>query len=69
MIIARFEFHPEHAGDFCADGHLVSELAFEDLVEMVTFTKEIEHCLTEVLVFDGEQVISLKEISRNNPKV
>jgi len=35
------------------------------LVEMVAFTKDIEHCLTEVLVNDGTNIISLREISES----
>ena len=66
MFIARFEFLPEHADSFCENGQLFAEIPFDDIMELVEFTKEIEHCLSEVLVFDGTQVISLREVSQNN---
>lgn len=68
MVVARFEFLPEHAEDFCEGEQLISELVFNDIPEMVNFTKEIEHCLHEVLVFDGMNLISLREISEKNPQ-
>lgn len=64
MVIARFEFLPEYAGDFCEDGQLVSEITFDSVIELVEFTKEIEHCLTEVLVCDGKTVLSLRQMSQ-----
>lgn len=66
MYIARFEFLPEHADSFCEDGQMFSEIQFDDIMELVEFTKEIEGCLHEVLVFDGRQVISLREVSEKN---
>jgi hypothetical protein len=68
MVIARFEFLAEHAEDFCEDGQLIVEMPFDDIPEMVEFTKEIEHCLHEVLVFDGMNIISLREVSEKNPQ-
>jgi hypothetical protein len=65
MIIARFEFLPDYADQFCEEGQSICEMQFPDLVEMVAFTKDIEHCLTEVLVNDGMNIISLREISES----
>lgn len=65
MVIARFEFLPEYADSFCEDEQCICEMQFDDLVEMVAFTKEIEHCLTEVLVNDGTHIVSLREISES----
>ena len=68
MVVARFEFLPEYAEDFCEGDQFISELVFNDIPEMVDFTKEIEHCLHEVLVFDGMNLISLREVSQKNPQ-
>lgn len=65
MIIARFEFLPDYADQFCEDGQSICEMQFSDLVEMVAFTKDVEHCLTEVLVNDGANIISLREVSES----
>ena len=67
MFIARFEFLPEHASQFCEDDQTFCEIPFDDILELVEFTKEIEHCLYEVLVYDGQQIISLREVSQKNP--
>ena len=68
MVIARFEFLQEYAEDFCEGDQLMVEMAFDSIPELVDFTKEIEHCLHEVLVYDGMNVISLREVSENNPQ-
>lgn len=68
MVIARFEFLPEYADDWCEKGQSICEMQFDDIVEMVSFTKQIEKCLTEVLVYDGSNIISLREVSRDNSK-
>lgn len=65
MIIARFEFLPDYADQFCEEGQSICEMQFDDLMEMVAFTKQIEHCLIEVLVNDGSNIISLREISES----
>ena len=67
MVVARFEFLPEHAEAFCVGDQMIAEMTFDNIPEMVDFTKEIEHCLHEVLVYDGENLISLREISNNEP--
>jgi hypothetical protein len=69
MVVARFEFLPQYADDFCEGDQLIAEMTFDDIPEMVNFTKEIEHCLYEVLVFDGTNLISLRETSEKNPQV
>ena len=65
MVIARFEFLPDHANDFCEEGQTIQEMQFDDIIDLVEFTKEIEHCLTEVLMYDGDNLISLREISKD----
>ena len=67
MVVARFEFLPEHAEEFCVGDQMIAEMTFDNIPEMVDFTKEIEHCLHEVLVYDGTNLISLREISNNEP--
>ena len=69
MVIARFEFLPDHAVDFCEEGQTIQEMQFADIVGLVAFTKEIEHCLTEVLMFDGDNLISLREVSKDQNNV
>ena len=69
MVIARFECLPDHAEDFCEKGQTIQEMQFNDIMDLVTFTKEIEHCLTEVLMYDGDNLISLREISRDQNNV
>tara|TARA_Y100000004_G_scaffold175292_1_gene214757 strand:- start:68 stop:277 length:210 start_codon:yes stop_codon:yes gene_type:complete len=69
MVIARFEFLPDHAQDFCEEGQTIQEMQFEDVVELVAFTKELEHVLTEVLMYDGENLISLREVSKDQNNV
>lgn len=68
MVVARFEFLQKYAEDFCEEGQLIAEMVFDDIPEMVAFTKDIEHCLHEVLVFDGMNIISLREVSEKNPQ-
>ena len=65
MVIARFEFLPDHAQDFCEEGQTIQEMQFDDINDLVAFTKEIEHCLTEELMYDGEKLISLREVSKD----
>ena len=64
MIIARFEFLPEHAEYFCEGVQYITEMQFDTITEMVDFTKLMEHCLHEVLVYDGANLISLREITK-----
>ena len=40
-------------------------MQFDDIIELVEFTKELEHVLTEVLMYDGDNLISLREISKD----
>lgn len=65
MVIARFEFLPDRASDFCEEGQTIQEMQFDDIVELVEFTKELEHVLTEVLMYDGDNLISLREVSKD----
>jgi hypothetical protein len=69
MVIARFEFLPDHAKDFCEGEQTIQEMQFNDIVDLVAFTKEIEQCLTEVLMYDGDNLISLREISKDQKNV
>ena len=69
MVIARFEFLPDHANDFCEEGQTIQEMQFDDIIDLVEFTKEIEQCLTEVLMYDGDNLISLREISKDQNNV
>lgn len=62
MIVARFEFKPEHAASFVADAHKgqnVVEVMFESVQSMIATMKEFEDYLVDCLAIVNGQVLSL----------
>lgn len=64
MIVARFEFKPEHAHHFIQDeGQNVIEIMFESVYAMIATTQQFENYLTDcTAIVDGE-VVSLRALS------
>lgn len=64
MVVARFEFKPGAADQFCwRAGQTIVEMTFEDPLEVIQFCQEVEDALVDCLVFTGNDIISLKSIS------
>ena len=64
MVIARFEFKPDAADQFCwRAGQTVVEMTFDGPMEVVQFCQEIEDALVDCTVFTGSDIISLKSLS------
>lgn len=62
MIIARFEFKPEHAADFIQDaenGQNVVEVAFDSPQEMINTMREFEEYLIDCVAIVGDKVMAL----------
>lgn len=61
MVVARFEFKPEHADQFCwRAGQTVTEVLFDSISELIDFCQEVEDALLDCTVFTGNDIISLK---------
>lgn len=62
MIVARFEFKPEHADSFIengAAGQSVIELMFESVESLIEATKEFENYLLDCTAIVGGKVLAL----------
>lgn len=64
MIVARFEFKPEHAHQFIQDeGQNVVEVMFESVYAMIQATREFEDFLVDCTAIVDGKVISLRALS------
>lgn len=64
MIVARFEFKPEHAHQFIQDeGQNVIEVMFESVYAMIRATQEFEDYLTDCTAIVDGKVVSLRALS------
>lgn len=64
MVIARFEFKPGAADQFCWQAsQTIVEMAFEDPLEVIQMCQEVEDALVDCLVYMGDDMISLKSMS------
>ena len=66
MIIARFEFKPEHAASFIrggGDGQNIIEVAFESVESLIETTKEFEEVLVDCTAVIGDKIISVAALS------
>jgi hypothetical protein len=60
MVIARFQFKPGAADQFCwAAGQEIVEMTFEDATEVVQFCKEVEDVIVDCTVIVGDQLLVL----------
>jgi len=62
MVIARFEFKPEHAASFiegAAQGQNVIEVAFDSAVELVQTMREFEEYLIDCTAIVNGKVMAL----------
>ncbi len=62
MVIARFEFKPEHAASFIQDadtGQNVIEVAFDSPHEMIATMREFEDYLVDCVAIVGGKVMAL----------
>ena len=62
MIVARFEFKPEHASSFVIDGSTarnVTEVMFESVESLIETMKEFEDYLVDCLAIVNGKVLSL----------
>lgn len=60
MVIARFQFKPGAADQFCwAASQEIVEMAFEDATEVVQLCKEIEDAIVDCTVLVGDQLLVL----------
>jgi len=64
MIVARFEFKPEHAHQFIQDeGQNVVEVMFESVYALIAATQEFEDFLTDCTAIVDGKVLSLSALS------
>ena len=49
-ILARFTFKPEYAEDFLMEGQQVTQLDFDEIEELIEYTKSFENALEDVTV-------------------
>jgi Fe2+ or Zn2+ uptake regulation protein len=64
MIVARFEFKPEHAHHFIQDeGQNVIEIMFESIHAMIATTQQFEDYLTDCTAIVDGKVVSLRALS------
>ena len=62
MIVARFEFKPEHASSFVINGSAdrnVAEVMFESVESLIETMKEFEDYLVDCLAIVNGKVLSL----------
>lgn len=62
MIVARFEFKPEHADSFienAAAGQTVTEVMFESVQSLIDTTKEFENYLLDCTAIVGDKIVAL----------
>ena len=62
MIVARFEFKPEHASSFVIGGSAdrnVAEVMFESVESLIETMKEFEEYLVDCLAIVNGKVLSL----------
>lgn len=62
MIIARFEFKPEHASSFVINGSVdrnVTEVMFESVESLIETMKEFEDYLIDCLAIVNGKVLTL----------
>jgi hypothetical protein len=61
MVLARFQFKPDHADQFCwRAGQTVTEMTFDSVIELIEFCQEVEDALEDCTVFTGSDIITLK---------
>lgn len=64
MIVARFEFKPEHAHLFVqGEGQSVIEIMFESVYALIAATQEFEEFLTDCTAIVDGKVLSLSALS------
>jgi hypothetical protein len=64
MIVARFEFKPEHAHQFIhEEGQNVIEVMFESVYAMIAATQEFEDYLVDCTAIVDGKVLSLSSLS------
>ncbi len=62
MIVARFEFKPEHAACFMVGGNAnrnVTEIMFESVESLIETVKEFEDYLVDCIAIVNGKVLSL----------
>lgn len=60
MVIARFQFKPNAADQFCWSAtQEIVEMTFEEASEVVAFCKEVEDALVDCTVLVGDQLLVL----------
>lgn len=64
MVLARFEFKPDAADQFCwRAGQTVVEMTFDSALDVIQFCREVEDALIDCTVFTGSDMICLKSFS------
>lgn len=71
MMLARFEWKPGGEADqfVWSKGNLVSEVLWDDPVDLVNFCKEVEDLLADVIVYDGSEIYQLKSFPHTDASV
>ena len=52
MFTARFSFKPDRAPEFLDDGQTVTQIDFDDVLEIIAYTQQFEEAIEDVVVYD-----------------
>lgn len=58
-IIARFQFHPDRAQEFCLDGAEFNEMRFDSVEEATALVREFGSALIDVTAITNGRVVTL----------
>lgn len=61
-VVARFEYKPERADEFCWSGTTFAEHRFDSVEEVIASCEEWRDSLVDVTVFVNGQVIMLSQM-------
>jgi len=64
MVIARFEFHPEHADQFAWQaGQNIVEMTFDNVFDLIQACQELEDAIKDCTVIMDGHMINLQALS------
>lgn len=59
QVIARFQFKPDRAEEFCWPGTQFAEMRFDEPEEVIEFCEEFQDAIVDVTAIVNNRVISL----------
>ena len=61
-VIARFEFKPERAAEFCEEGRTFAELRYPEVEDLIADCEEFGDAVVDCTAFVNGKVITLSEM-------